>query len=120
MPYHRLLGIRVIKAENGQSEVWLPFKEELLNAGGIIHGGALTSLVDATIGGAVNTVLPEGKFAVTAELNINFLSACKSGVIGRGKVIRAGRILVVGEAYLYDEREKLVAAARATFTVLER
>ena len=52
-PFWQHLNIRVAKAEAGESEVTLAIKAEHMQAFGVVHGGALASLVDSAIGIAV-------------------------------------------------------------------
>lgn len=117
MPYHRLLGIQRNEVANGESEVRMPFQDSLLNSLGIVHGGAIMSLLDAALGAAVGSAMP-GVKTVTAEMNVSFLAPCRTGVVAFGHVVKTGRMLAVAEAKAYDDEERLIAVARGTFAVV--
>lgn len=58
------------------------------NGGGIVHGGALMSFADTTIG-AILYMMLEGQYAVTVTLNSEFVGA---GVVG-STIYASGRIV---------------------------
>jgi acyl-coenzyme A thioesterase PaaI-like protein len=58
--------------------------------------------------------------AVTTSLNINFLRrpSPRNPIVGVCKLIKVGRILVVGEVALHSDRnEEMVAHAVGTYSV---
>jgi uncharacterized protein (TIGR00369 family) len=121
--YWRFLGIEVVDAGEGWIRLRLPVREDLRNGPGApLHGGALTSLLDAAVGGAVATVNEQnqgGVGQVTLDLNISFLGAAREGaVIAEGRVIRRGSTIAFGEADLHDEAGNLIARGRVTYMLL--
>lgn len=115
-PVWQYLGIRLIRAENGESEVRLPVKKEFTQLHGSVHGGILATLLDAAMGTAINSVLVEKEYAVTAEMKINYLSPGEGNfLIGKGRVIKRGRSLSLCQGELFNDRGKLLCHATATF-----
>jgi uncharacterized protein (TIGR00369 family) len=121
--YWRFLGIEVVDAGEGWVRLRLPVRDELRNAPGApVHGGALTSLLDAAVGGALATVNESNQGGVgqaTLDLNISFIGAAREGaVIAEGRVIRRGSTIAFGEADLCDEGGTLIARGRVTYMLL--
>ncbi len=121
--YWRFLGIEVVDAGEGWVRLRLPVREELRNGPGApLHGGALTSLLDAAVGGAIATVNENNQGGVgqaTLDLNISFIGAAREGaVIAEGRVIRRGGSIAFGEADLRDEAGSLIARGRVTYMLL--
>jgi uncharacterized protein (TIGR00369 family) len=118
--YWRFLGIEVVDAGEGWIRLRLPVREDLRNGPGApVHGGALTSLLDAAVGGAIATVNENNQGGVgqaTLDLNISFIGAVREGAEGR--VIRRGGTIAFGEADLRDEAGNLVARGRVTYMLL--
>ena len=55
VPHNRALGLRFVDFADGEATIVLPFAEHLVGnpESGVLHGGAVTSLLDATCGAAV-------------------------------------------------------------------
>lgn len=120
--FYMLLGMRVEDLQEGRSRLVLPVERKLLNAGGVVHGGALASLADAAIAAALATLMDlERETMITVEMKINYLAPVRDGqVSAEGKVIQKGKSIAVGEACLYDPGGRMVAKATATFMIRER
>jgi len=98
-------------------------RDDLRNGSGApMHGGALSSLLDAAIGGALSTVHESNQGGVgqaTLDLNITFIGAARAGaVFADGRVIRKGGTIAFGEADLTDADGALLARGRATYMLL--
>jgi len=120
--YYALLGMKVLELEEGRSRMAMDIRRELFNAGGIVHGGALASLADASIAVALATTVDHRRERMsTVEMKINYLSPVREGCVTcTGKVIQRGRSIAVGEACVYDGDERMVAKATATFVIKEK
>lgn len=115
------LGIRLVHAENGESEVHLPVKKEFTQLHGNVHGGILATVLDASMAAAVNSLLPEQEFTVTTEMKVNYLSpATGQLLIAKARVIKRGRSLSLCQAELMDDQGKMLCYATATFFIFEK
>lgn len=113
--FSRLLGIRIIRAENGEAELRMSMQEQMLNLHGRMHGGALFSLLDTALGQASHSLFGGEAGSMTLECKINYIRAVEDGeVVCIAKVINAGRKVHVIEARA-SQGDKLVASAQATF-----
>ncbi len=94
--------------------------ESDLRPGGTVSGPSMMALADhalyiATLG-AVGIV----PLAVTTSMSINFLRKPAAGrdIIAECKLIKVGRVLVVGDVFIYsDGQEAPVAHATGTYSI---
>ena len=120
-PFWQLLGMKVGAAENGTSLVTMRLREDLLQLYGVVHGGALASLIDGAVGVAVQSTLNEGEATTTVDLQVMYSRPAVSGILSaRAALVRRGKTIVFGECRVTDEAENLVAHGTATYMVLER
>jgi uncharacterized protein (TIGR00369 family) len=122
--YWRHLGIGVTDAGEGWIRLRLPIREELRNASGApVHGGAISSLLDAAVGGALSTIHEASEGGVgqaTLDLNITYVGAARQGEIyAEGRIIRKGGTIAFGEADVRDSNGELLARGRATYMLLK-
>ncbi len=91
-----MLGATITSIGRGQVEVTFPFREELTQQHGFVHAGVITTILDSACGYAALSVMPEGAGVLTIEFKTNLLAPAKgSRFIARGRVVRAGRTIVV-------------------------
>jgi uncharacterized protein (TIGR00369 family) len=91
-----LLGATLTNVGRGQVEITLPFREEITQQHGFAHAGAITTILDSACGYAALSVMPEGAGVLSIEFKTNLLAPAKgSRFIARGRVVRAGRTIVV-------------------------
>ncbi len=125
--FTRFVGLQITHLERGLCRSVLPSRPELLNQGGVIHGGLYAVVADHTAGIAASTIVPEGMRVVTAEYKLNLLrpGACDK-LLTTGSIIKEGRRLIIGEAEVYgemhdkNEKPKLLAKALFTFAVVPK
>ena len=116
--FSELLGCRVVQLDKGVAHVALSLEPQLRNRGGKLHGGALFSLVDISMGLACSSVHGFDQQSATIECKINYIRAVSEGeVLCIAKVIHPGRRTLVVEADVM-QGDKLVAKAQGTFAVL--
>ena len=114
-PVVALIGIRITGYDAGSGSCELEIGGQHLNPMGIVHGGILADLADATMGIAAATVANEGEGFSTLELSLNFFVPVKSGVLkANANVVRRGRRTAYMECEIRDEEGLLVAKAAST------
>ncbi len=117
--FHRRSGMRLERVEPGEVDVALEVLPEHLNLVGVLHGGVIATLADTATGLAFRTVLRPGTSHLTSQLSVTFLAPGREGTVrARGRVVKAGSRVGYAEADVVDDRERLLALAFATFTVL--
>lgn len=113
--YLKLIGARVTKCGDGAAELRLPFKEDLTQHHGFIHGSLFGFLADAACAWAAGSVAGDVR---TSEYKINLLApGAGDEFIGRGRVVKVTRRTVVAQGEVFavtGGEEKLIAIATAT------
>jgi uncharacterized protein (TIGR00369 family) len=75
VPHNKALGIRLGPLDDAEAFMTLPWDEKLVGnpETGVIHGGVITSLLDACSGAAVFMALPEPTTIATLDLRIDYM-----------------------------------------------
>ena len=95
----------------------LPYREELTNGSGTIHGGILAMLADAAVAFALATNF-DGKMGfATADLTIHYLARARSDVRARARILKKGRRINVGEVDIEDAAGRVVSRALVTYVL---
>jgi uncharacterized protein (TIGR00369 family) len=119
-PYFSLLSMQITGLAWGESLLEILVQEKHLQPFGMVHGGVFASLVDAAAFWAVYTQVPEGFGMTTVELKLNYLTPLKTGrMTARGKSLRVGKTLCLGEAGIVDDEGTLLAHGTSTMMVLK-
>jgi uncharacterized protein (TIGR00369 family) len=113
-----LVGATLGKVEAGEVEVVLPYREDLTQQKGFIHGGILGMIADTACGYAAFSLMPAGGSLVTVEYKMNILTPGRGALVARGRVIRPGRTLTVARAEVYAEDGAHVATMLQTLMAL--
>jgi uncharacterized protein (TIGR00369 family) len=118
-PYYQLLRISMEQIDTGFARFRMPFRKELTQAWGIVHGGAIASLADTAVAFALMTLIQPGQKVLTVEFKINFFSAVDSGeMIGEARAVYTGKRLVVADMEVKNEKGTLIAKGMATWAIL--
>ncbi len=111
-----LLGIEIVELRRGEATLSMSVRPELTRMSGIVHGGAIASLVDSASAFAVLTILGPEEQTVTVDLTLHFLRPVSEGRIeARARVLRAGRRVCTVSIDATDASGKLVATALTTY-----
>ena len=109
-----LIGAALTAVEPGRCEIALPFRDDLTQQKGFVHGGIIGMIADSACGYAAYTLMPAHASLVTVEYKINVLAPGRGErLIARGTVIRPGRTLSItrGEVYAESEGRSILCAA---------
>ncbi len=119
MPFNSLLGIKVARMHADGVTVEIPFREEMRNSAGVLHGGVSATLVDAAVGIAITRHFGGRRLATTVEMKINYFRPIDSGkVAARSRLLRVGSTLIVGSVELRNGKGELAGAALVTYMLL--
>ncbi len=118
-PYFSLLSMRILDLSWGESLLEIVVQEKHLQPFGMVHGGVFASLLDAAAFWAVFTEVPEDLGMTTVELKINYLVPLSTGrMTARGRSLRVGKTLCLGEASIVNEERTLLAHGTSTMMIL--
>ncbi|QDC08410.1 PaaI family thioesterase [Oceanicola sp. D3] len=118
LPYSKALGMRADEVAEGRVSISMPYAEALAGDGEVLHGGAISALMDTTSGTAVMT-LPKGLGTATLDLRIDYMRAATPGqrVRASAECYHITRTVVFVRTTAWDEDEsKPVATAAGAFT----
>ena len=121
-PMLLMFGIKLREVEYGRVLFTATVEERFYNGGGVAHGGFAATVLDTSLGCAVNSTTRSGTRFTTLELKVNLLRALTMDVgeiACEGRVLHLGRRTGVSEARIVDARGKLYAHATTTCIVVE-
>jgi uncharacterized protein (TIGR00369 family) len=113
-----LIGAALTTVEPGCVEVALPYRDDLTQQKGFIHGGILGMIADTACGYAAFSLMPAGCSLVTVEYKINILAPARRSLVARGQVVKPGRTLTVARAEVYADDGQHVATMQQTLMML--
>jgi uncharacterized protein (TIGR00369 family) len=113
-----LIGASLKSVAAGQVEIALPYRDDLTQQKGFIHGGILGMIADTACGYAAFSLMPAGGSLVTVEYKMNILKPGRGALVARGKVVRPGRTLTVARAEVYADDGSHVATMLQTLMAL--
>lgn len=122
IPHNRALGLRFVDFAEGEAKLCLPYSEQLIGnpETGALHGGAITSLLDAACGAAVFLKLGRPTPIATLDLRIDYLKMGSAGrdVVCKCECYKVTRTVafVRGIAYHDDENDP-IAAVTGSFMI---
>jgi uncharacterized protein (TIGR00369 family) len=113
-----LIGASLSSVETGASEISLPYRADLTQQKGFVHGGIIGMIADSAAGYAAYSLMPPSASLVTVEYKMNILAPARGSLVARGKVIKSGRTLTVARAEVYAEDGTHVASMQQTLMML--
>jgi uncharacterized protein (TIGR00369 family) len=111
------LGLELEALEPDLARMRLPYDDSLPTMGDVVHGGAISSLVDTAAAAAAwsGAEVPEKIRASTVGITVEFLSPARAqGVVAEARVLRRGAITFLAVDVSGDDGEP-VAAALVTY-----
>jgi len=118
-PFFSLLSMEIKDLKWGASLLEVQLEEKHLQPFGNVHGGVMASLVDAATFWATFPQVENGLGLTTVEIKVNYLAPVQKGkLIAGGRCIKMGKTLALGEAFVRDEGERLIAHGTSTMMVL--
>lgn len=121
--YPMLLGIEVEELRVDYCRMRLPFRDELLQGGGFVHGGAMASLLDHVVVPAVGMGVEVGANFSTVDMHVQYLRGIAGGdraegAVAEGWITRRGRRTVFCEAEAFGATTgQLLAKSVLTYAI---
>ncbi|MAF39574.1 MAG: hypothetical protein CL696_11980 [Chloroflexi bacterium] len=117
----RTLGAVVNLVEPGEVEIEMPYRADLAQQHGFIHGGIVTAIVDSACGYAAFSLSAPDTAVLTVEYKVNFVAPAKGErLVARGEVVRPGATVTVckGNVLAYEAGEEKLVATMLTTLIL--
>lgn len=124
MPHFRALDMRLHSLGGGRAEISMPYDPRFVGnpRTGVIHGGAVSALMDTCSGTAVMTCRDQPLITATLDLRIDYMRAATPGqrITARAECYHVTRSVAFVRAVATDEdTARPVATATGAFTVEE-
>jgi uncharacterized protein (TIGR00369 family) len=120
VPHNRALGMKVLDFKRGEVVFQLPYDAKLVGNPdtGILHGGAITALLDACSGASVFSALTQFQAIATLDLRIDYMRGGDAGrdITCRASCYKVTRNVAFTRAVAYhDDESDLIATSAGTF-----
>ena len=122
VPVHRHLGLRMISPSPEEVIVEMDVSHDQTQETGVVHGGILSSLADASAANLFQPYVPDHLITTSIEFKMNFLRpvlADRGKLVARASVLRKGRKVALAEVEI-TQAEKMVAKGLFTFLFVDK
>ncbi|GGH32697.1 uncharacterized domain 1-containing protein [Cribrihabitans marinus] len=122
IPHARALGLELTHIGDGEAEIGLPYNPDLVGdpRTGVIHGGAVSAMLDTCCGAAVMSHPSAPGGTATIDLRIDYMRAAQPGqtITTRAVCYHITRnVAFVRATACDDDADRPVATASGAFTV---
>ncbi len=112
------IELALLSSGGGASEVSLDVKPSHMNAVGVLHGGAVFTLVDSGMACALMELLRQGESCLSIEIKVQNVAPVREGtIVARSVVLQKGRTIAHVESEVRTSHGRLVAKGLGTFFV---
>jgi len=116
------LGAALGRVNPGEVEIEIPYRTDLSEQHGFIHGGITTAILDSACGYAAFSLSGPDTAVLTVEYKVNFIAPAKGErFVARGEVVRPGASVTVckGDVVAIEHgEERLVTTMLTTLMLL--
>ena len=114
-----LLGIVTESMQAGGARMHFTVDPALNNPNGVVHGGIIYTMVDYSMGRAVQYGLPAGEHCATIEIKISYLTSVREGTVTvETEVVKQGRNIAFLTSKVTDGQDRLVATASGSMFIV--
>ena len=119
IPFMDYIGLVPEQIGPAYARTSLPWRRDLTNSRGDVHGGTLMSVLDFTLSAAARSADAAVGMA-TIDMNTTFLSPGTGDLVIEARCLRRGASIAFCEGDVRDKNGELVARATATFKIIRR
>jgi len=122
IPHAKALGLKLTDISNGKAVIAMPYDEKLIGdpKTGVIHGGAVSAVMDTCCGAAVMSHSDAPGGTATIDLRIDYMRAATPGqtIVATATCFHVTRnVAFVRAVAVDDDADNPVATAAGSFTV---
>lgn len=116
--FAQMVGIEVEELRRDYARMRLPWRPELNQPSGLMHGGAIATLVDTVVVPAIGTAYADPRPFSTIEMAVRYLAPVRSeDLVAEGWVTRRGKRVVFCEVDVRTAAAVRVAAGTSIYVV---
>lgn len=120
VPHNQALGMSIVELGHATARMSLPWREDLVGNPdlGILHGGVITAVMDASCGAAVFMALDKPTAMATLDLRIDYLRPASRGetVFTRAECYKVtSNVAFVRCVAYHGDETRLIASAAGSF-----
>jgi uncharacterized protein (TIGR00369 family) len=116
--FPQLVGLQVEEIRTDYCRMRLPYRPELDQPAGVVHGGAIATLIDTVVVPAIGQAYEIGRVYLTIGMNISYLGAViQEDAIAEGWIEQRGRSIVFCAAEVTTASGKPAATGTLTYKV---
>jgi uncharacterized protein (TIGR00369 family) len=120
IPHNKALGMELLELERGEAKFRLPYDAKLVGNPdtGVLHGGAITALLDASSGASVFAALTDWVPIATLDLRIDYVRPSTPGepLYARVECYKVTHHVAFCRGFAYNKDESdVVASTSGTF-----
>jgi uncharacterized protein (TIGR00369 family) len=114
-----LVGLKVEEVRTDYCRMRLPFRPELEQPAGVVHGGAIATILDSVVVPAVGSAYEADQRYSTVDMHVQYLAPLvQEDGVAEGWVVRRGRTTVFCEAEVVGATSgRLIARSMLTYNV---
>ncbi len=120
IPFMNFVGLQPVSIDRDVARTSLPWRADLTNSRGDIHGGTLMSVLDFTLSAAARGAADAKEGMATIDMTTSFMSPGNSDLTIEARCLRRGASIAFCEGEVRNAAGELVARASATFKIIRQ
>jgi len=118
--FPNVVGIEVEELRRDYARMRLPWRPELNQPQGLMHGGAIATLIDTVVVPPIGTAYPDPRNFSTIEMSVRYLDTVRQeDLVAEGWITKRGRNIVFCEVEVKTTTAVKVATGHLIYTVAE-
>jgi uncharacterized protein (TIGR00369 family) len=116
--FPKLVGLQLEELRADYCRMRLPYRPELDQPAGVVHGGAIATLIDTVVVPAVGAAYERGWGYATLTMDVQYLGAVTGeDAIAEGWITQRGRSIVFCQAEVVTARGRIAATGSLTYKI---
>jgi uncharacterized protein (TIGR00369 family) len=119
--FPRFVGLELEEVRADYARMRLAYRPELRQPAGVVHGGAIATLIDSVVVPAIGSGYDEPRALFTIDISLRFLAAVvDEDMIAEGWIVQRGRSIVFCDAEVRSASGVLSASGSLVYKVSSR
>ena len=113
------VGLLIEEVRADYARMRLPYRPELNQPAGVVHGGAIATLIDTVVVPAVASPYDQVPVMLTIDMQLRYIGAARErDLVAEGWITRRGRSTVFCQAEVRDTEGELIAEGWHVYRVI--